>query len=87
MIKSNFTLFETITLPELADKIRRPESTLRIILDRAEFSKFRQGKKYILSPSFCYKLYKFFDLRKEKCHNVRSLERTQILLLKLATTL
>jgi len=87
MTKSIFTLFDEINISELSEKIRRPEQTLRIILARPEFNRFRHGKKYILSPTFCHQLYKFFELRKAKCHNIRSLERTQILLLTLAASL
>lgn len=83
MNKNNFTVFKEMSFIELSKKIHRPEKTLRTILARPEFNQFRSGKKFIITPAFCYHLYNFFELRKARCTNIKSIERTQKLLLKL----
>lgn len=83
MIETTIKTGTIMSLPELAKRVRRPETTLRIILSRPEFSRFYSGRKLIVNIAFCYHLYNFFECRKAKCHNIRSLERTQKLILKL----
>ena len=75
---------DPINLFELSKKIRRPESTLRIILGRSEFDKFHLGRGYYtLNRVLIDRIYNYIELRKARCCNMRSLERTQKLLLKL----
>ena len=83
MIKSNISLYDEISLSQLSKKIRTPIQTLRLILSRPEFNKFRSGKNFILSPALCFHLHKFFELRKQNTTNLKSIEKTQALLLRL----